>query len=242
MKNTNTRPHLGRFTLLTAALAAALSMGGYAHAQEQAHTHSHAHSGEEAHVHGVVDLDVALDGHDLVVVLHAPLADIVGFEHAPSTEVQRGQVAVARAKLEDTGEWFKPSAAAQCRVERISLEAPVLGWSAEPAADGHASHGDAAHSHDHKEGATAHAKAPESAKKNEADHDHGHDHADEHGHADLEANFTFHCENAKALQQIDVQLFKGFHTINTINVQTALESQQTKQVLNAQSSVINLAK
>lgn len=240
LKNTHTRSHLGHFSLWTAALGAALSFGGYAHAQEASPTHSHAHSGEEAHVHGVVALDVALDGHDLVVALHAPLADIVGFEHTPSSEVQHAQVAVARAKLEDTAEWLKPSAAAQCRIERIDLAAPVLGWSAEPA-DGHsAGHGQAPHAHTHDAATSGHAKADKKAQDHDHDHDHAHD-AD-HGHADLEANITFHCENAKALQQIDVQLFKGFHTINTINVQTALESQQTKQVLTAQSSVINLAK
>lgn len=235
MIHANHFAYFARTIVAMAALAATLSAS--------AHEHSHEHSGEGAHVHGVVALDVALDGHDVALALHAPLADVVGFEHAPSTEEQRAQVAVAKAKLTDATELFKFPAAAQCKLESVSLEAPVLGWAdggaAAPTApmqaaehthsDGHKDAHDEGHDHDHDHG-----------KKEESGHDHEHSHDHEHAHADLDANFLFHCENAQALQQIDVQLFKGFHTINTINVQTATQSKQTKQELHAQSTVIRL--
>lgn len=42
-----------------------------------------------AHVHGIGELNVAIDGEALLVELISPAMDLVGFEHAPRTEAQR---------------------------------------------------------------------------------------------------------------------------------------------------------
>ena len=53
----------------------------------------------DAHVHGVVEVNIAQDGQDLLMEIHAPGADVVGFEHAPQTDEQKAAVENAIAKL-----------------------------------------------------------------------------------------------------------------------------------------------
>ena len=42
-----------------------------------------------AHVHGAVQLDVAVDGPTLTLTLEAPLDSVVGFERAPRTAAEK---------------------------------------------------------------------------------------------------------------------------------------------------------
>ena len=56
-----------------------------------AHDHGHEHA--QAHVHGAVQLEVALDGPTLSIALEAPLDSLLGFERAPRT----ARVVLARA-------------------------------------------------------------------------------------------------------------------------------------------------
>ena len=89
-----------------------------------------------AHTHGVADLDIALDGGRLTLVLTAPADDVVGFEHAPRTDAQRAAVAAAERLLADHAALFSLPAAAGCAMASTDVRAP---WrEGEPAADGHA--------------------------------------------------------------------------------------------------------
>jgi hypothetical protein len=96
------------------------------------------------HVHGVVALQVAIDGPRVVLTLRAPLDSLVGFERAPRTEAQRRLAAQALASLREPDELFRLDAPAACRRVSVQVEAPVLearpGDAAAAAAgrDGHA--------------------------------------------------------------------------------------------------------
>jgi hypothetical protein len=89
-----------------------------------------------AHVHGLARLDVALDGPQLTLALDSPLDGIVGFEHRPRTPAQQQAADAALAKLKDGAALFRPAAEADCRLESVVVEAPVLQGAAP--ADGHA--------------------------------------------------------------------------------------------------------
>jgi len=54
---------------------------------------------------------------------------------------------------------------------------------------------------------------------------------DNDGHAELAADFTFHCADQKALRGIEFNLFKGFPSLRRINVQIAGPKGQSARTL-----------
>lgn len=115
-------------TRLAAGLALALAVcGGTAWAGK-------------AHEHGVVKLDVALDGNKLTVAMEIPLDNLLGFERAPRTDAERKAAADVLARLRSPSQG-KPllavDAAAQCSLSKAEVQAPVLEPGAK-AGDGHA--------------------------------------------------------------------------------------------------------
>ena len=93
------------------------------------------------HVHGVVALDVALEGPRVVLSLKAPLDSLVGFERAPRTDAERRAAADALARLREPDALFRLDAAAGCRRVSAEVAAPVLEarpGAAKGSADGHA--------------------------------------------------------------------------------------------------------
>lgn len=86
----------------------------------------------KAHVHGLAQLSVALDGPVLSITLEAPLDGLVGFERAPRTDAERKAASAALARLRDGAGLFKPDAAAGCTLAAARVSAPVL----EPGAGG----------------------------------------------------------------------------------------------------------
>ena len=91
-------------------------------------------AGGQAHEHGVVKLDIAIDGNTLRIAMESPLENLVGFERAPRTPAERRRVDDAVARLRD--------AAAGCRLAGVTLEAPVLGVGAQAGATAKDGHGD----------------------------------------------------------------------------------------------------
>jgi hypothetical protein len=85
--------------------------------------HGHDH---HAHQHGVAKLEVAVDGANLSLHLESPLEGLLGFEHAPRSDQERATVAEMRRKLADAGKLFAPTAAAQCTLKSVQVEAPPL--------------------------------------------------------------------------------------------------------------------
>lgn len=94
------------------------------------------------HVHGVMKLDVAVDGPLLTVLIDSPLDGLVGFEHRPRTDAQRRAAADALATLRDPARWLKPDAAAGCSVAAVEITAAVLEGPAPPAGAKESGHAD----------------------------------------------------------------------------------------------------
>ena len=67
-----------------------------------------------AHEHGHVTLQIAISGDAVEMMLEAPGADIVGFEHAAGTEEQTAAVAAAREALGDPAAILAIPVAAGC--------------------------------------------------------------------------------------------------------------------------------
>jgi len=147
------------------------------------------------HVHGHGTLNIAIDDKDVSMELEVPGMDIVGFEHAASTDEQKAVVEKAKAQLTKPLGVFSLPAAAGCSVAeaKVAIEAE---------------HDDDDHDADHKDGAD--------------DHNQGGD--DEHaGHNQFRATYAFDCTAPAELTTITFDyftLFGGAHDL-TVNVVTA---------------------
>ncbi len=80
----------------------------------------------DAHVHGMAELKVAIDGARLEIDLESPLENLLGFEHAPRTEQQRAAVRAMATRLRQAQTLFVPTPAAQCRLMAVRLESAAL--------------------------------------------------------------------------------------------------------------------
>lgn len=89
------------------------------------------------HQHGVGQLDIAFDGTQIAMELHAPGADIAGFEYAPKSAEDRAAIDDAIATLTQPLKLFIFPPAAECSVVHASAELE--------SADAHADHN--AHKH-----------------------------------------------------------------------------------------------
>ncbi len=78
-----------------------------------------------AHVHGHGTLNIAIEDKRVSMELEVPGMDIVGFEHAPSTDDQKAAIEKAKSQLEKPLAVFSLPAAAGCTVAEahVAVEA-----------------------------------------------------------------------------------------------------------------------
>lgn len=109
--------------------------------------HDHEHGTLGAHEHGVARLDVALDGNTLELELDSPAMNLVGFEHAATSDADKATVARVREQLAAPSSLFTLDAAAGCDLTQQTLESPLFGQA--PAVHEHEHEKPDAHAHEH---------------------------------------------------------------------------------------------
>ncbi len=145
----------------------------------------------DAHEHGVGQLDIAFDGDKIAMELHAPGADIVGFEYAAESAEDLGAIDIAVSKLERPLDLFAFPKAAECSVVQASAE-----LESEEAHDDHDDHKDESH--------------------NEAE---SHEHEEEAGHTEFHAEYLLTCANVAAASEIAFAYFDTFPNALEVEVQ-----------------------
>ncbi|PSV43544.1 zinc uptake protein ZrgA [Photobacterium indicum] len=135
----------------------------------------------DAHVHGVVELNIAQDGNDLLLEITAPGSDIVGFEHAPKNQEQTQALQQATSTLKKATSLFQINSDANCE-----LTDSYVNQSLSKNGDDHRNHDDHDHSsHDDHD----HSSHDDHDHSSHDDHDHSshddHDHSshDDHDHS-----------------------------------------------------------
>lgn len=182
----------------------------------------------DAHEHGTGSLNIAAEGNTVAMELHAPGADIVGFEYAPESEADQAKVAAAVEALEAPLDLFVLPEAAGCSVMETHAALELEG---EDAHEGHDEHGHEAHEeehageHDHEEGHDDHDNHDDHGDHEEthASEDH-HDHASEAGHSEFHAEYSLTCENPSALNSIEFAYFAQFENALELEVQVVTAS------------------
>ena len=160
----------------------------------------------DSHEHGVGELNIAFDGNSVAMELHAPGADIVGFEYEAQSETDHAAIDAAVAMLAKPFDLFAIPSAAACTVLEASAELESEGE--------HDEHDE--HDEDH-----------DNHKDDDGDHDDEHaeehhdddEHADEAGHTEFHAEYTFTCENPAALTDIAFTYFNVFENARELEVQ-----------------------
>ena len=173
------------------------------------------------HEHGAARLNVAVDGAVVSIDLESPLANALPFEHAPTTPAQREAVQNMAATLHRAENIFIFPAAAQCRLNDVSLQSGALPAellaatpAQQPAKPAHQTH------------------AADQAHADNDSHDNHDNHAAEAEHADMDASFTFECARPDALTGMDVALFSAWPALRELRVQLVSPAGQHAAELN----------
>ncbi len=173
----------------------------------------------EAHEHGTGRLNIAVEGNTVAMELHAPGADIVGFEYAPESDADQAKVAAAVEALEAPLDLFVLPEAAGCRVTETHAALELEGEDVHESHDEHEAHEE---EHDHEEGHDDHDDhGDHDGHDHEEDHD---DHAAEAGHSGFQAEYSLTCENPSALTRIEFAYFAQFENALELEVQVVTAS------------------
>ena len=73
--------------------------------------------------HGHGQLNLVVDGNQLMIELQAPAADLVGFEHTAKSDEEKAQYAKAVARLQQPDALFRFDPAAGCKLTQQELQA-----------------------------------------------------------------------------------------------------------------------
>lgn len=165
-----------------------------------------------AHEHGVGQLDIAVEGSRLWMELHAPGADIVGFEHGAGTAEDRAAVANAVALLARPLDLFLLPASAECSVVEAMAEIE---------ADLHDEDEEHDDSHDHSE-----AEAHE---------------AGDMGHTEFHAVYILTCANPSAIDRIEFAYFATFPNARELELQILTENGAEAFEIERNAPVLTLA-
>ncbi|MBO9685587.1 MAG: DUF2796 domain-containing protein [Mitsuaria chitosanitabida] len=172
----------------------------------------------DKHEHGVVHLDVAVEGDLLTLQLESPLDSVLGFEHQPRTPAQRAAVEQMLQRLRDGAALFTANAPAGCRFEDVQIESGlIVDPKPAPAAT-------AAMTASTATAATTATTAPKG----------------KHEHLDVDASYRFRCASSPALTQLTHQLFAVFPRIQRVEAQIATPRGQSRQVLKRPAATLSI--
>ncbi len=79
---------------------------------------------QNAHQHGKAELAIAISKEDVIIELHSPAHNILGFEHQPKTEKQQQLLANAITRLKTTDNILIIPKSAQCKLKSVEVESP----------------------------------------------------------------------------------------------------------------------
>ena len=160
-----------------------------------------------AHQHGVGLLNIAVESDHMEVELVVPGADVVGFEHAPSTDADRRAVREAAHKLEDGRKIIAFPLAARCEFEKAEVQSTLL--------DGHDKHEH--HPHDEKRPHKEEQRATEV-------------------HGEFRVHYHVQCARMANLTHLDVIFFKSFPTAEKLMTRWIFSGAQGGATLTASNT------
>jgi len=179
----------------------------------------------DSHEHGVGQLDIAIDGSQVAMELHAPGADIVGFEYGAESDGDIASVDAALLILAQPLDLFVVPDAAKCIVvdARAELESE----------DEHDNHEDGDEDHDDHD-------VEDHAEDGHDDHE-GEDHVEEAGHTEFHAEYLLECGDITALSEISFAYFTAFPNALEVEVQVISDQGATAFEVERDAPMLDLS-
>ena len=146
----------------------------------------------DAHEHGVGQLNIAFDENKVAMELHAPGADIVGFEYGAKSDVDLAAIDAALQTLSDPLGLFLLPEAASCIVTTAHAKL-------ESEDSDHDDHDEEGHDDHDDEGHDDHDEAP--------------------GHTEFHAEYLLECANLTEMSAITFSYFEIFPNALELEVQ-----------------------
>ena len=108
-------------SLLVVLFLVALKAG----AESAHHDHDHDVPQQDAHLHGYVELTVALEDSRLEIHIESPAINIIGFEHKATSKEQVQTIEQARQTLESSAQLFSFDGG-DCSIKQATADFPEL--------------------------------------------------------------------------------------------------------------------
>jgi hypothetical protein len=174
----------------------------------------------DAHVHGLSQLKIAIEGEKVELQFSSPAINLVGFEHKARSQKDIAAVKQAESILRQPDTLFSLSDAA-CKP--IHSHVDISGLIEQH--DEHQNHNDHKNHDDHKE------------------HKNHHDykaHDTHETHSEIAANYSFTCKDSSTLSSVKVSLFESFAGIYKIQAMWVTSSKQGSAKLTADNPAVLL--
>lgn len=181
----------------------------------------------QGHQHGSALIQIALQGSALNVILTSPSANLLGFEHAATSEQELQTLAQLKRDFAQDLSLLSFNSQAGCKVNQISVEQTF---------EEHEHHDDEGHDehHDDKE----HNKHHDSEGHNEASEAETTDNPAV-VHSEIVAQWRFHCNQPERFKTLQSQLFAKYPTLEKISVEFISDSRQSGATLTAKQPSID---
>ncbi|MEO1035823.1 MAG: DUF2796 domain-containing protein [Pseudomonadota bacterium] len=191
--------------------------------------------GQSAHEHGTAYLRLAFEDAQVSIEFESPLANLVGFEHAPQNDEQRAALTTLTSTLGKPDQLVRLAAAAGCTMQAAAdVQMPDFDadhHDADHHDDDH--HGDDHHGDDHHDddhdgdhaehGDDDHHDDDHGGHSDEDHHDDNHaEHSDEdHGdeHSDVLVRYDYACASPGELSAVTLTMFDQFPALETVDAQ-----------------------
>lgn len=190
----------------------------------------------DAHVHGLSELTIAMEGDRLDIQFESPAMNLVGFEYKATSNKDIATVKNTESLLSQPDTLFVFSGA-DCQLTKTSADASALYEEDHHHSQTHKDH-DYHREHNNHDDHDDHG--------NHEDHD-GHDnhkghedHDDHKSHSEIVANYSYSCKNLSNLSSIKVALFEHFSGIHKINAMWVTDSKQGSATLSASNPTVIL--
>lgn len=177
----------------------------------------------DAHVHGLSQLTIAVEGEKVELEFSSPAMNIVGFEHKATSKKDIAAVKQAESILSQPETLFSLS---EAKCKPIHTHVDISGLIEQhDDHDGHKGHDEHNDHDDHK------------------DHNDHHDHKahDEHEtHSEIVASYSFACMDTTKLSSVKVSLFESFAGIYKIQAMWVTTTKQGSAKLTADNPIVLL--
>ena len=183
----------------------------------------------DAHVHGLSELTIALEGEDLDIQLTSPAMNIVGFEYKAVSKKDIEAIKNAKSILNQPEVLFLFS---DNGCKPINIDVDVTGLIEE---DDHRQHDNKQNHHNDHDYHKEHDDHED--HKNDKHEDH-HKHDKHEGHSEIVANYSYRCKDIAKLSSIQVSLFEAFSGIHKIHTMWLTPSKQGSVTLTAKNQMV----